>query len=227
MQNVSGADEFVQRHTWKKPSMDDRVAFFGGIGRCLERNISTLKSLELQAGRVKSPVYRGVIAEVSRQISMGEKFSDALALFPKLFTDDVLALVRAGEESGQLPQVCNQIANAQRKTLRILKKLRSGLIYPAIVLVIAVGVVIAMSFTLVPAIAKLYTSMKAQLPFATTAMMALSDILIHRPYLAILPFVGLYFLFKKWAASTASPRCNARCCTCPQWAISCANPPPP
>jgi type II secretory pathway component PulF len=198
VQNITGADEFVQRNTWKKPSLDDRVAFFGGLGRCLERNISTLKSLELQAGRVKSPVYRGVIAEVSRQIGMGEKFSDSLSIFPKLFTDDVLALIRAGEESGQLPQVCNQIANAQRKTLRILKKLRSGLIYPAIVLVIAVGVVIAMSFTLVPAIAKLYTSMHATLPLATRGMMALSDILIHRPYLAVLPFVGLYYLFKKW-----------------------------
>jgi len=198
IQNITGADEFIQRNTWKKPSLEDRLALFGGLGRCLERNISILKSLELQTGRVKSPVYRGVLAEIARQIGMGEKFSDALGLFPKLFPDDVLALVRAGEESGQLPVVCNQIANAQQKTLRIIKKLRTGMIYPAIVLVIAVGVVIAMSFTLVPAIAKLYTNMKAGLPFATIAMMWFSDLLLHRPYLAALPFVGLFYFFKKW-----------------------------
>lgn len=198
VQNITGADEFVHRLTGKKPSMDDRVAFFGGLGRCLERNISTLKSLELQAGRVKSPAYRGVVAEVGRQISMGEKFSDALAQYPKLFTDDVIALVRAGEESGQLPAVCNQIAHAQQKTLRILKKLKGGLIYPAIVLMIGVAVVIVMSFTLVPAIAKLYTQMSATLPLATRGLMALSGILLHQPYLAVLPFAGLWYFFKKW-----------------------------
>ncbi len=197
--SITGADEFVYRRTWKQPSMDDRVAFFSGFGRCLDRNISAIKSLELQTGRVKSPVYRGAIAEMINELSAGEKLSDAFAKFPALFPDDVIALLRAGEESGQLPAVCLQIANTQRKTLRILKKLKTGLIYPAIVLVLAVGVIVAMSFTLVPAISKLYVSFKADLPLATVAMMTLSNVLINQPYLAILPFVGLYFLFKRWS----------------------------
>ncbi len=196
--SITGADEFVQRNTWKKPTLDDRIALFGGLGRCLDRNISAVKALGMQAGRVGSPAYRGAIAGIIKQIQLGEKFSDALATFPKLFTDDVLALIRAGEESGQLALVCNRIALSNSKTLRILKKLKSGMIYPAIVLVIAVGVVITMSFTLVPAIAKLYSSMKATLPLATLAMMALSDVLINKPYLAILPFIGLFYFFKRW-----------------------------
>jgi len=196
--SITGADEFVQRHTWKKPSLEDRIALFGGLGRCLDRNISAVKALGMQAGNVKSPAYRGAIAGVIRQILLGEKISDALAMYPKLFTDDVIALIRAGEESGQMSLVCNRIASGNQKTHRILKKLKSGMIYPVIVLFLAVTVVIVMSFTLVPAIAKLYASMKAQLPIATVAMMGLSDMLIHRPYLAILPFAGLVYFFKKW-----------------------------
>lgn len=198
VESITGADEFVQRNTWKKPSLDDRIALFGGLGRCLDRNISAVKALGMQAGRVGSPSYRGAIAGIIKQIQLGEKFSDALATFPKLFSDDVLALIRAGEESGQLALVCNRIALSNSKTLRILKKLKSGMIYPAIVLVIAVGVVITMSFTLVPAIAKLYSSMKATLPLATLAMMALSNVLINQPYLAIVPFIGLFYFFKRW-----------------------------
>jgi type II secretory pathway component PulF len=196
--SVTGADEFVQRNTWKKPSLEDRIALFGGLGRCLDRNISAVKALGMQAGRVQSPSYRGAIAGIIRQIQLGEKISDALAHYPKLFTDDVLALIRAGEESGQLSLVCSRIAKGNEKTLRILKKLKSGMIYPAIVLFIAVAVVIVMSFTLVPAIAKLYTSMKASLPFATLAMMWLSNVLVHQPYLAVLPFAALFYFFKKW-----------------------------
>ena len=195
---ISGADEFVQRHSAKKPSLDERVAVFSGLARCLERNISTIKSLELQAGRVKSPRYRGILAELAHQISVGEKLSDAMAMFPDAFPDDVLALIRAGEESGRLSAVCAQIANTQRKTLRILKKLKTGMIYPCIVLVMAVAVTIAMSFTLVPSIAKLYTTMNAQLPLATVAMMKFSSLLVNQPYLALVPFFLLGLFFKNW-----------------------------
>ncbi|HVE15847.1 MAG TPA: type II secretion system F family protein [Chthoniobacterales bacterium] len=202
---IGGADEFVQRMSAKKPSLDERVAVFGGLARCLDRNISTIKSLELQTGRVQSPRYRGILAELAHQISIGEKLSDAMAAFPDAFSDDILALIRAGEESGRLSAVCSQIANSQRKTVRILKKLKTGMIYPALVLVLAVGVTIAMSFTLVPAIAKLYGSMHATLPFATVAMMKFSDLLIHQPYLAIVPFIGLGLLFKNWSKIYARP----------------------
>ena len=139
--------------------MDDRVALFAGIARCLERNISTIKSFELQANRVKSPRYKGAIAEVSTRIAQGEKVSDAMGEFTDLFGEDVLALIRAGEEAGQLPEVCQRIAAGQKKTLRILKKLKAGMIYPGIVLTMAVGVIILMSFTLVPEVKKLYGSL--------------------------------------------------------------------
>ena len=203
--NIGGADEFVYRNTSPKPSLEERVAVFGGLARCLERNISAIKSLELQTGRVKSPRFRGILAEIAHQISIGEKFSDALAMFPDAFPDDVLALIRAGEESGRLSKVCNQIANTQRKTLRILKKLKSGMIYPCIVLVLAVTVTIVMSFTLVPAIARLYGSMNVSLPFATIAMMAFSNLLVNQPYMALVPFIGLGLLFKNWGKIYSQP----------------------
>ncbi|MGI8602799.1 MAG: type II secretion system F family protein [Verrucomicrobiales bacterium] len=203
--SVTGADEALQRATIKKPSMDDRVALFAGIARCLDRNISTIKSFELQANRVKSPRYKGAIAEISSRIAQGEKVSDAMSEFKDLFGDDVLALIRAGEEAGQLPEVCKRIASGQKKTLRILKKLKAGMIYPGIVLTMAVGVIILMSFTLVPEVKKLYGSYNAKLPLPTVVMMKTSDVLIHYPYLAILPFFLIFLFFKKWGRIYAKP----------------------
>lgn len=196
--SISGADEALHRATVTQPSMDDRVALFSGVARCLERNISTIKSFELQANRVKSPRYKGMIAEISTRISQGDKVSEAMGEFKDLFGEDVLALIRAGEEAGQLPEVCQRIAIGNKKTLRILKKLKTGMIYPGIVLTMAVGIIILMSFTLVPEVKKLYGSFNAELPFATTMMMNLSDLLIHYPYLAVVPFACIFLLFKKW-----------------------------
>ncbi|MCK9589074.1 MAG: type II secretion system F family protein [Terrimicrobiaceae bacterium] len=196
--DVVGLDETVYRATGKKPDLDEAVSLFSGMARCLERNISTIKSLELMAARLKSPRYRGAVADIAHHILTGDKLSDCFAMHPDLFTEDVVALIRAGEESGQIHAVFKQIAQGRNKSLRILRKLRSGMIYPCIVLVLAVGVVIIMAFTLIPAISKLYVSMNAALPLATRILMAFSDILLKQPWMAAIPIVALVAFFKYW-----------------------------
>ncbi len=206
VKDITGLDEFVQRASQKKPSLEEAVTLFGGMARCMERNISTAKSLQLMAPRLKSPRYRGAVAEISRSIMAGEKMSDAFAVHPDLFSEDVLALIQAGEESGQIDSVFKQITSGREKSLRILRKLRAGMIYPVIVLVLAVVVIIVMAFTLVPAISKLYASMNAQLPFATKAMIAFSELLINQPYLAAVPIIGVVALIKMWPKIYAQPK---------------------
>jgi type IV pilus assembly protein PilC len=195
---ITGVDEKLHRLTTPKAGIDDRASFFAGLGRCLERNISLTKSLQLQTNRVKSATYKGMIAELIHGISMGDKLSDTMERFPKLFPDDLLSLIIAGEEAGQLAKVCKRIAISSKKSSKVIKKLKGGLIYPAVVVVLGVVVVIVMSFTLVPAMAKLFTSFKTPLPLGTKALIALSDLFINKPYMAILPFAGLYVFFSNW-----------------------------
>ena len=202
---LGGLDESITRITSRSGGLEDRAALFSGVARCLERNISTIKSFELQANRVKSARYRGIIAEVSHQISIGEKISDAMEKFPDAFGPEIIALIRAGEESGRLPEVFKQIGESQKKSVAIIKKLKKGMIYPGIVTFLGLAVVIVMAYTLVPAVSKLYRDLGASLPLATRMMMKLSDILIAHPYTLLLPFVFFYFLFKNWGKITKQP----------------------
>jgi len=204
--DIGGLDEAVYRLTGAKPGGEESAAFFSGFARCLERNISTVKSMELLASRLKTPRYRGAVADISHHIINGDKLSDCFAMHPDLFTEDVVALIRAGEESGLIHEIFRQIANTQRKSQRVLKKLKSGLIYPVIVLVLAVVVTIVMSFTLVPAISKLYGTMNAKLPVPTIVMMKFSEILLHQPYLAAIPFIAMMALFHYWPRIYRVPR---------------------
>jgi type II secretory pathway component PulF len=204
--DISGADEFVNRVTQKKPSLEESAQFFNGMARCLQRNISINKGLELMTGRLKSPRFRGAVADISRSIMGGEKMSDAFAQHPDLFTEDVLALINAGEESGQIDMVFQQITSGREKSLRILRKLRAGMIYPVIVILLAVVVVIVMSFTLIPAVSKLYSSMNVALPLPTQGLIWFSDLLLHRPYMAALPIIALVALFKNWGKIYRVPR---------------------
>ncbi len=203
--DVTGLDETIQRLTSKGQNMDDRVAFFNGLAKCFERNIPIIKSFQLQANRVKSPKFRGMIADIADDLAKGEKMSDAMAKKVDLFPSDVIALIRAGEESGRLPEIFRRVGNSQKKTSRILKKLKAGMIYPCIVVCLGIGVIITMSFTLVPAMSKLYTQLGSELPFATTAMMNISDLMMKQPWVAAIPAVLIYLFFKNWGKISMIP----------------------
>ncbi|MEM1441776.1 MAG: type II secretion system F family protein [Verrucomicrobiota bacterium] len=203
--DIKGIDESIQRLTTRNRSLDDRVALFNGLAKCFDRNIPIIKSFHLQANRVKSPQYRGVIADVAADLSQGEKISEAMGKKKDIFSPDIIALIRAGEESGRLPEVFRRIGASQKKTSRILKKLKSGMIYPAVVICLAIGVVIVMSFTLVPAMTKLYDSLNSDLPFATKALRSFSDLLLKQPWLVLIPIVGLFAFFKNWGKISAIP----------------------
>ncbi|MEX2578573.1 MAG: type II secretion system F family protein [Verrucomicrobiales bacterium] len=203
--DISGLDETIQRATGRGKNLDDRVALFTGLAKCFGRNIPIIKSFHLQANRVKSSRFRGIIADVADDLSQGEKISDAMAKKSDIFTPDIVALIRAGEESGRLPEIFRRLGSSQKKTSRILKKLKSGMIYPAVVVSLGIGVVIVMSFTLVPAMTKLYQSLDSELPLATKGMMAFSNILLKQPWLAALPVIGLFFFFKNWGRISRIP----------------------
>lgn len=203
--DVKGIDETIQRLTSKRNSLEDRVALFNGLAKCFDRNIPIIKSFHLQANRVKTPRFRGVIADVSHDLGQGEKISDAMEKKGDIFTPDIIALIRAGEESGRLPEIFRRLGASQKKTSRILKKLKSGMIYPAVVTCLGIGVVITMSFTLVPAMTKLYTSLNSELPLATKMMMNFSQLLLKQPWLAALPVIGLFFFFKNWGRISRIP----------------------
>ena len=78
--DVKGIDETIQRLTTKRNSLEDRVALFNGLAKCFDRNIPIIKSFHLQANRVKTPRYRGVIADVAHDLTQGEKMQSPSAM---------------------------------------------------------------------------------------------------------------------------------------------------
>ncbi len=204
--DITGADEYIHRLSMKGASIEEAVTLFSGLARCLDRNIPLNKSLELVSGRLKSPAYRGAVADINASILAGESMGEAFASHPELFSEDALALIRAGEESGQINQIFNQITSGRAKSLRILRKLRAGMIYPVIVLLLAVGVIIVMSYTIVPSMSKLYASMNVDLPLATRALSGFSAILVKHPYVALLPLILIGALVKNWSKIYRTPR---------------------
>lgn len=183
-----------------RPGLRDALVFFRDLATLLRMGVPMVKALRLQIGVSKNPQLRTAITIIINMVEEGKQFSDAIASQPEIFDDAMVALVRAGEASGELPQVLKNMAATMERSFKIFRKLKQAMIYPAIVMVGAVGVIYIFTYKLVPALAGIYSQFGAQLPALSRAIIGFSNLLRAYPILAPVPAMfplGLIFYWKK------------------------------
>lgn len=121
-----------------------------------------------------SPRFREVLTVMTEDMEGGRMLSQCMATHPAVFDTIFVSLVRAGEQSGQLPQVFQNLAETLKWEDELISQTRRLLMYPALTLVVVVGVLIALLVFLVPQIATLFKSMGMALPGQTRALLAVS-----------------------------------------------------
>ena len=168
---------------------DDFLVFNQQFNTLIKAGIPILKALDLLAERAAAQRLRPVLGEVRRLVREGTTLSDALeqqGVFPKVYTVSVVA----GEKSGNLSGVLEYYIAYQRVTTGLRKKLISTLIYPAILVCSATGIVTYLVTTVIPKFALLYNDLNITLPRATRILLAVT--VTYRPYL--LGAIGLLML---------------------------------
>ncbi len=121
----------------------------------------------------KKPV-KGLFAEIREQIRGGKSLSAALELHPKDFSPIFIHMVRAGEASGALDQILFRLAEFLEKQLALKNKVTNAILYPALMLIVGVGVLFFLMTFVVPKITAVFASMKQALPLPTVVLMSIS-----------------------------------------------------
>jgi type IV pilus assembly protein PilC len=151
------------------------LVFNQELATLLKAGMPLVQSLDLLKRRVESPVFKAVLEDVHEKVRSGSALSDSFAAhgdrFPRVYTASLLA----GERSGNLDAVLRRyveyakvIANVKRKTI-------SALVYPAILVTLAIGLVSLIVLKVVPAFADFYASFGAELPLITRIILAISN----------------------------------------------------
>lgn len=117
---------------------------------------------------------RGLVAALRAEVNAGSPFAKALGQFPREFSDVYVAVVGAGEQSGQLGGVLERLADDLEDRQALRAKLAGAAMYPAIVTLVAIVIVIFLVTYVVPQVANVFAGSKRALPFLTAAMMAIS-----------------------------------------------------
>ncbi len=169
-----------------KVSAKDRVVFTRQLSTLINAGLPLARALRTVQGQITNKTLTEIINNVLASIEGGMSLADAFAEHPKVFNNIYISLVSAGEASGTLDKALLRLATQQEKDAAITAKIRSAMIYPAIVLLLIVAVVTFMVIYVVPQVATLYQGLGKSLPFITQGLMDLASLIKNFWWLGIL-----------------------------------------
>lgn len=169
----------------------DIIIFSRQLATLLTAGVAILPALQLLADQVSNSTLRLALLEVTEDIQSGTSFSEALSKHPDVFPVIYYRMIQVGERTGQLEILLRQLATYMGKEEAIGKKIQGAMVYPAIVLTLAVGVILLLLTVALPAMMGLYAELKVELPLPTRILLGLTN--FTRDY-GVIVFIGLIVL---------------------------------
>lgn len=175
---IERLNKFLARLTPIKTS--DRVSLFRLLATMINAGISIVKALKILIDQTENVHMKEIIGDLAKKIESGKRFSEAMALHPNVFTDANIGMVESGEASGRLNQTLLQIAEETEKSATLLSKIKSAMIYPAVIIFLMLAAGFAVMTIVMPKIKEMFESLGGQLPPMTLALIAISDFLVNK-----------------------------------------------
>ena len=158
-------------------SLETLLLFTGQLAAMLAGGLHLSRILSALAGETTNKRFRRVLDDVRESITAGSSFADALGLHPHIFDRLYVAVVRAGELSGSLPIVLDALTIYLEKSAQLRRKVLGAVTYPAVILVVATGMVFTMIVFLVPVFEGVYARANTALPAPTRLLIAVSGVI--------------------------------------------------
>jgi type IV pilus assembly protein PilC len=186
----AGAGEGGARSAFKKVKPKSLQVFARQLATMIESGVSVVQSLVVLEEQTDDKYLQEVIGDVRADVESGLVLSKALARHPKVFNRLFVSMVQAGESSGTLDTVLDRVATQIEKETQIKRRVRSAMVYPAVVLTFATLVLIFMLMFIVPVFVKVFDQLHGELPTPTRIVMGASYALRHWWFI-IFPAIGL------------------------------------
>ena len=189
----------------KKAKVEDILIFSKQFATMVKAGLPILQVLAMLRDQMENPGIKDIIEDIRKSLEGGMNLSRCFEKYPEHFDNVYVNLIKAGEASGKLDVFLLKIVEALEKKEKIKKKIKSALMYPAIMFTVAITVSAFMLVKVVPVFAKMYDGMGLELPAATATIMAMSDFLRGTGgktilFGGIIGFFGFRFITKRNAA---------------------------
>jgi len=174
------------------------MIFTRQLATLIDAGLPLLRSLNVLAKQERDRLLKNTINKIADSVQSGSTFSDALALHPRIFNDLYVNMVRAGEVGGVLELVLNRLSEFQEKAAKIRNKVIAAMVYPGIVMTMAVSIMCFLLVFIVPRFEMIFHDLLGDkpLPPVTRFVLAVSNFMQHRVLILVGAIVAIVTLYK-------------------------------
>ncbi len=158
-------------------SSSDLAILTRQLATLLHAGVTLVESLSAMIDQVEDDLLKLTLNQVKQRVNEGSSLADAMAQHPKVFPELYCNMIRAGESSGALDVVLNRLADFTEGQARLRSKVIGTLTYPAIMVVVGIGILAVLFVVVIPKITQIFEDLKATLPLPTRVLLAISDFL--------------------------------------------------
>lgn len=173
----------------------DIVVFTRQFATMIDAGLPLVQALEILSTQVENKNLARTLSAVKADVEAGSTYADALRKHPRVFSELYVNMVAAGEAGGILDTILNRLAAYIEKAMKLKKKVKGAMIYPAVVTSVAIIVVAVIMIAVVPTFAKMFSQLGGTLPLPTRIVMGMSNFLAGVGGLAILGLIIAFVVF--------------------------------
>src|SRR2546422_254984 len=182
-------------------STKDLAIFTRQFATMISAGLPLVQCLDILAKQSSKPSFGRVIADVTREVESGSTLSDALGKHKNVYDDLFRNMVAAGEAGGVLDDILLRLATYIEKADALKRKVQGAMVYPAVVLTVALGATVFMLIFIIPTFAKMFTDFGGELPLPTKIVLGLSSFLKSFWWVMLLGAVILVVAFNRYYAT--------------------------
>lgn len=164
-------------HRWGYERVDSRdiAVFTRQLSLLLAAGIPILRALEALREQIWACAYLNVVCnDLAESVAQGNRLSHAFARHPRIFSETYVSLIRAGESSGTLMEILNRLSSYLERNYRMTQKLKSALVYPALVFTLSLTMVFLMCSFVLPMFLQFFDGLAIRMPAATRGLIAVA-----------------------------------------------------
>jgi type IV pilus assembly protein PilC len=182
----------------KRVKPAELAVFSRQLSTMISSGMSILRSLYVLEDQTESKFLKETIVAVRKDVEAGLALSDAMERHPKVFSTLFVAMTRAGEAGGVLEDALMRVADQLQKDASLRRQIRSAMVYPTLVIVFAVGVLMALVAFLVPVFVGVFKQFGGELPALTRVSVTLSHMVVGYWWAMFLGTAIVILAFVKW-----------------------------
>ena len=186
-----------------KVSPRDKAVFARQLATMLSSGLELAKAMKLVSAQARNDRIKSIFLDIYQNIEEGSSFSEALSHHPEAFDNVFISVVNAGENTGKLDVVLEQLASQLENDNDFIGKIKGAMYYPGFILVALLGIGAYMMVKVIPQLKSIFDSMGANLPIATRILISISSFLTSEWWLVLLILIALGVFLRFWLDSLA------------------------